>query len=150
LFEPGELTESLYSNAPTFTPGLYVLKVELEKQLYRAIAIGASATLDDLHLAIQDAFRFDNDHLYAFFMDGEPWSDERFNDPRMEESPFASQVKLGELDLYAGGRFVYVFDFGDDWQFWINVLSIDPLQPEPVSPKVVGKQGKNPKQYPGW
>jgi hypothetical protein len=38
-------------------------------------------------------------------MDGEPWSDERFNDPRLEESPFASEVKLGELDLYAGGRF---------------------------------------------
>ncbi len=150
LFEPGELSESLYSGVPTFTPGLYVLKVALEKQLYRTIAIGASATLDDLHLVIQDAFRFDNDHLYAFFMDGEPWSDERFNDPRMEESPFATEVKLGELDLYAGKRFVYVFDFGDNWEFWVTVLESNPSAPEPKSPKVVDKLGKNPKQYSGW
>jgi hypothetical protein len=150
LFEPGELSESLYSNAQAFTPGLYVLKVALEKKLYRTIAIGASATLDDLHLAIQDAFRFDNDHLYAFFMDGEPYSDERFNDPRMEESPFASKVKLGELDLYTGGRFMYVFDFGDSWEFWVTVLRVDPAAPEPKSPEVVDKQGKNPNQYAGW
>jgi len=150
LFGPSELAESLYSNGPTFTPGLYVLKVWLDKPLYRTIAIGASATLDDLHLAIQSAFRFDNDHLYAFFMDGEPWSSERFNDPRMEEFPFASAVKLSELDLYAGKRFVYVFDFGDNWEFWITVLQIDPSAPEPKSPKVVDKQGKNPKQYSGW
>ncbi|CAA9320768.1 MAG: hypothetical protein AVDCRST_MAG56-6950 [uncultured Cytophagales bacterium] len=150
LFEPGELSESLYSTVPTFTPGLCVLKVALEKQLYRTIAIGASATLDDLHQAIQNAFQFDNDHLYAFFMDGEPWSDDRFNDPRMEESPFASGVKLGELDLYAGKRFLYLFDFGTEWRFRVTVLQVDPSAPEPKSPKVVDKQGKNPKQYSGW
>jgi hypothetical protein len=150
LFEPGDLAESFYSDVPVFAPGRYVLKVALEKQLYRTIAIGASSTLDDLHLAIQDAFRFDNDHLYAFFMDGEPWSDERFNDPRFEESPFADEVKLGELDLYAGKRFLYLFDFGDNWQFWITVLETDPAAPEPKSPKVVDKLGKNPKQYPNW
>ena len=30
-------------------------------------------TLHSLHLAIQDAFEFDNDHLYSFFMSGKAW-----------------------------------------------------------------------------
>lgn len=150
LFEPGDLAESFYLNTTVFTPGRFVLKVALEKQLYRTIAISASATLDDLHLAIQDAFRFDNDHLYAFYMDGEAWSDDNFQDPRGGEGPFATLVKLGELDLYVGKRFLYLFDFGDEWHFWVTVLQIDPSAPEPKSPKVVDKQGKNPKQYPEW
>lgn len=62
--------------------GQYVLKVLLDQDLYRTVAISASATLEDLHLAIQRAFRFDDDHLYAFFMDGEARSDDCFNDPR--------------------------------------------------------------------
>jgi hypothetical protein len=150
LFEPGELAESFYSDTPAFTPGLYVLKVALDKKLYRTIAIGATATLDDLHLAIQDAFRFDNDHLYAFYMDGEPWSGDRFNAPELEEGPFTDDVQLGELDLYTGRRFLYLFDFGDSWEFWITVLEINPSAPEPKSPKVVDKLGKNPKQYRDW
>ncbi|MBD0258492.1 MAG: plasmid pRiA4b ORF-3 family protein, partial [Cytophagales bacterium] len=150
LFEPGELVESFYSDTPAFTPGRYELKVALDKKLYRTIAIGASATLDDLHLAIQDAFRFDNDHLYAFYMDGEAWSDDRFNAPGLEEPPFTTDAKLGELDLYAGRRFLYLFDFGDSWEFWVTVLQVDPAAPEPKSPKVVDKLGKNPKQYPDW
>ncbi len=150
LFEPGELVESFYSDAPAFTPGRYELKVALDKNLYRTIAMGASATLDDLHLAIQDAFRFDNDHLYAFYMDGELWSDDCFNAPGLEDGPFTTDVLLGELDLYAGRRFLYLFDFGDSWKFQVTVLQVDPAAPEPKSPKVVDKLGKNPKQYPGW
>jgi hypothetical protein len=150
LFEPGDPAESFYSDTPVFTPGRYVLKVALEKQLYRTIAIGASATLNDLHLAVQDAFRFDNDHLYAFYMDGEAWSDDNFQDPRGGEGPFATHVQLGALDLYVGKRFLYLFDFGDEWHFWVTVLQIDPAVPEPKNPAVVDKEGKNPKQYPDW
>jgi hypothetical protein len=40
-----------------------------------------------------------------------------------------------------------VFDFGDSWEFWVTVLQVDPAAPEPKSPEVVDKQGKNPKQY---
>lgn len=59
-------------------------------------------------------------------------------------------MKLGELDLYAGQFFMYQFDYGDEWRFGVQVLEINPDAPEPKSPKVVDKQGKNPKQYPDW
>ncbi len=155
LFDPGELEEGLYTSERKFVEGTYALRVSLGKDLYRTIAIGATATLDDLHQAIQSAFKFGDDHLYAFFMDGEPWSDERFEGPRGSESPhaggpFADGVTLGELDLYPGQQFLYLFDFGDQWQFLVTLLEINTTQPEPKNPKIIDKLGKNPEQYPDW
>lgn len=42
-------------------------------RVWRKIEMGADQTLAQLHLAIQDAFDFDNDHLYSFFMSGRAW-----------------------------------------------------------------------------
>jgi hypothetical protein len=147
LFAPGELEESLYPKDPAFTGGRYTLKVALSSKLYRTFALGASATLLDLHLAIQAGFSFDDDHLYAFYMDGERWSDLSFSDPRSEQPPFADEVKLGELELYPGGRFLYLFDFGASWEFMVTVEAIDPAAPEPEAPVLVEEKGKAPEQY---
>lgn len=42
-------------------------------RLWRKIEMPADSTLEDLHLAIQDAYDFDDDHLYSFFMSGRAW-----------------------------------------------------------------------------
>lgn len=43
---------------------------------WRKIELRADQTLAELHLAIQRAFKFDNDHLYSFFMSGKAWDSE--------------------------------------------------------------------------
>jgi len=42
-------------------------------KVWRKIEMRGDQTLADLHLAIQDAYEFDNDHLYSFFMSGKAW-----------------------------------------------------------------------------
>lgn len=42
-------------------------------RVWRKVELPAVATLEDLHLAIQNAYTFDNDHLYSFFMSGKAW-----------------------------------------------------------------------------
>ena len=42
-------------------------------KVWRKIEIAAEQTLEQLHLSIQDAFDFDNDHLYSFFLSGKAW-----------------------------------------------------------------------------
>lgn len=42
-------------------------------RVWRKIEMLATQTLAELHLAIQSAFDFDNDHLYSFFMSGKAW-----------------------------------------------------------------------------
>lgn len=41
--------------------------------LWRKVELAAEETLEDLHFAIQNAFDFDADHLYSFFMSGKAW-----------------------------------------------------------------------------
>lgn len=42
-------------------------------RVWRKVELVAEQTLEDLHLAIQDAYEFDDDHLYSFFMSGKAW-----------------------------------------------------------------------------
>ncbi len=50
--------------------GVYCFKVSLSKTLWRKIKIHGKHTLGNLHDAIQEAFCFDNDHLYVFYIGG--------------------------------------------------------------------------------
>jgi hypothetical protein len=40
---------------------------------WRKIEMRADQMLEDLHFAIQDAYEWDADHLYSFFMSGQAW-----------------------------------------------------------------------------
>jgi len=53
----------------------YIFHVSLPGtgRTWRKLELRADQTLHDLHLAIQDAFEWDNDHLYVFFMSGKAW-----------------------------------------------------------------------------
>lgn len=45
-------------------------------RVWRKIEMRADQTLEDLHWAIQRAYRWDGDHLYSFFMSGKAWDSE--------------------------------------------------------------------------
>lgn len=45
------------------------------KGVSRKVELPAEATLEWLHYAIQDAYNFNADHLYSFFMSGKAWDE---------------------------------------------------------------------------
>ncbi len=124
----------------------FLFKVFSSRFVWRTLLLSGEHTLDDLHDSIQDAFDFDKDHLYGFFMDGIPWSRNSIWGPGNDEGPYADKVQICELGLQPGQRFVYLFDFGDEWLFGIELLKITD-EKGPSSPKIVEKKGKAPKQY---
>ncbi len=135
---------------------------------YRLIELAAGHTLHDLHMAIQEAFGWDADHLYSFFMTGIAWDsageytlvDEAAPDWEMveeeeeeawEEAGNATLTQLETLDLQLGQHFLYLFDYGDDHQFWVRVDAITPDAPEHVTyPRLIEAVGAAPPQYPDW
>ena len=125
--------------------GTFTLKVSL-KDVWRTIVVSSEHTLKDVHCIIQDAFAFDRDHLYAFFTDGVPWSNAHIYAPDAGTGPFSDQVSLGDLKLVVGQSFLYIFDFGDKWQFKIEVLDVNP-EPGPPSPLIRERKGDPPEQY---
>jgi hypothetical protein len=44
-------------------------------RVWRKVELPAEATLEWLHFAIQDAYNFNADHLYSFFMSGKAWDE---------------------------------------------------------------------------
>jgi len=144
-FFKGELQRTLPRRE--YTMGTFIFKVSLSRSCWRTITVFSEHYLEDVHEAIQDAFDFDSDHLYAFFMDGIPWSGDYIYAPGDTEGPFSDQVRIGNLGLHVGQRFLYVFDFGSEWHFKVEVLDIT-SEPGPPFPVITEKKGKSPEQYP--
>lgn len=147
LFEKGELEQTLPRKKIEFVDATYIFKVSLAKSLWRRIEVAGEHTLLDLHYAIQEAYDFDDDHLYSFFMDGERWSDESFSSLDDEEGPFVDEVCIGELGLSVGQRILYLFDYGDEWRFGVELEEVRTEGSRPSHPKIVEEKGKNPEQY---
>lgn len=111
----------------------------------RIFAAARSHTFAQLAEAIDDAFaRWDRAHLHDFSLaDGtrlttlyEDWE---------ESGPAADDRKAKLSRLQLGERFVYVFDFGDDWTHLCTVGDgrVDPLGVLGIVPRV-------PLPYWGW
>jgi hypothetical protein len=148
LFPTGELTQWLPRQSGVFFSGTYVLKVAVRQNCWRRIRLSSHFTLYHLHITIQQAFEFGDDHLYAFFLDGERWSQKRvFYSPDADDTPIVTEARLGELDLSVGQAFLYLFDFGDEWEFAVTVEDVQPIDTRHVKPQVIESKGDSPEQY---
>ncbi|MCK5206876.1 MAG: plasmid pRiA4b ORF-3 family protein [Cyclobacteriaceae bacterium] len=130
--------------------GRMILNVYFTTKIYRKIAMSSDSTLEELHWIIQEAFDFDNDHLYAFFMDGKPWSHNAYNSPDGSEGPFTDEVTLGELKLKPGKKILYLFDYGDEWRFNVVLKKVDPIEKPLKAPIILESIGDAPEQYPDY
>ncbi len=151
-FQARELLREMKLPVPFDNPeGVYAFKVKFKwaKSIYRVIELRSTQTLDDLHLAIQQAIHWDNDHLYSFFMNGITHDERyRFSCPYEEDHPpWTHEALLGELGLVKRHKFLYYFDYGDDHEFEIEVTDIRPTAERRQYPRVVGGHGEAPEQY---
>lgn len=114
----------------------------------RVIRMNISYTLYDLHDVIQQAFEFDNDHLFAFYV-GQGMLKKTYT---LEEAAMSfeeesvEETSIGSLGLREGQKFSYLFDFGDMWWFDIKVLKMteDTVQ----NPQIIKAVNDAPLQYP--
>lgn len=127
------------------------------RKVERKIEIKQSQTLDDLQDAIiLKSFGWDDPHLYSFFFDNKPYSQnigmEYSLDTEADEltgkKPNSTKVKLKDLNLKKGQTFLFVFDFGDDHQFGIKVDGFGTVEKGKKYPIILEEKGKAPKQYP--
>jgi hypothetical protein len=118
-------------------------------RVWRDVEIAADQTLEDLHLIIQQAFDWADDHLYSFFMNGQVYDQaSEIGSPWSETSKHTHQVTIDSLDLTARSRFLYYFDYGDSHEFDVQVKQINPAAPKGTYPRLVTQHGQAPPQYP--
>lgn len=126
------------------------------REVTRKIEMRETQTLDDLHEAIvYGAFGWDDPHMYSFFFDNIPYSEapgmeyslSTEADPISGERPKPTSTTLKGLGLREGQRFLFLFDFGDDQQFGIEVVGFGRSRSKARYPLIVGEKGRAPKQY---
>lgn len=149
LFSKGQLQKTLPRVKQEFIDGTYIFKVSLSKDTWRRVAIPADCTFEDLHLAIQRAFDFDNYHLYSFFLDGKLWSSDRLSSLYEDKGPYVDKVMIGKAGLYIRQRILYLFDYGDRWMFDVVLEDIRD-KGNSTEPRVIESKGESPEQYPNY
>ena len=98
---------------------------ELEPTIWRRVDVPLSSTLEALHRIIQAAFRWQDHHRYQFLI-----GQRAYGVPSMMDAFFAhkvykaSAVRLQALVERGVDRFLYVYDFGDDWRHDVIVEEV--------------------------
>ncbi len=127
----------------------------------KTVALSGDQTLHDLHLIIQDAFEWDNDHMYSFFMSNKVWgrASEYSGNPLGEYIPedsfrgvsnSASATEIRDLNIKEKSVFKHLFDYGDELVHTIEVLEIKSFDKSKNYPILIGKTGKSIEQYPNY
>jgi len=128
--------------------GIYVFKVSWQ-QIWRRIAISSDLTLWDLSQLILRSVDFDSDHLDLFSYKNWQGKTVRVVHPYMDESPCTAEVEIGTLPLEVGSTLEYLFDFGDNWEFQLELEEIKPDATLDFG-EIIASHGEAPPQYPDW
>jgi len=59
----------------------------------------------------------------------------------------AEELAIQEMGIFAGQKLIYLFDFGDRWEFSVELMGIDKEEPLPLKPIIVEAKGESPQQY---
>lgn len=132
--------------------------VDDETPIYRDIEIAGGKTLYALAEGIVDAYGFDFDHAFGFYsgltertlMEAHP-KYELFAD--MGEESDAKSVKkttVAEAFPELGHAMMFLFDYGDEWLFRVEVIGFGKTVARTRYPKTVASVGEAPEQYPEW
>jgi len=135
--------------APVFQPGPHLFKISLGTRCWRRIAIGGESSLDTLAGAILDAFDFDSDHLYRFSYKDRFGRTIGIDHPYMtgdSDNSLTDSVRVGDIPLSNNMNMVFLYDFGDEWEFDIQTEGVN-TGPKIRKPRLLEKYGKAPEQY---
>lgn len=139
----------------------YIFKTNLLRnpEIIREIEILEDTNLYKLAEIIVGAYNFNFDHSFGFFskiaesnyFDSEK-KYELFTDLEDEgiEPTGAGSVKktkAKEVWQSIGDKMMFLFDYGDNWQFIVELIGFGEKKSEQKYPRVLKKIGKAPRQY---
>lgn len=141
----GEETPKARKTAPKKGDLLYQFKItllDIKPAIWRRIQV-PDCTLVDLHEYIQAAFGWWNYHLHQFEIDGA-----RYRQPAPDGDDFGmdfkdeTDVRLSKLIPKSGrpSRWIYEYDFGDDWRHEVLFEGFPPADPKAKYPLCVEGQ----------
>jgi hypothetical protein len=142
---------------------VYRFRVSLEENedILRDIDIKSGQTFEQFHIAIQEAYKFDNKHSASFFVSDDYWRknqeitlkkedlplDEEEIRKKVEPKKLMAETKIAKFIEQPHQRFIYVFDTNVQWSFLIEMVKITEENPKLNYPAITRTVGTAPKQY---
>jgi len=138
---------------------IFKTKIFYDKKISRDIEIKENTSLYKLAEAIVSAYDFDFDHAFGFFSDIK----ERCFDSKKKYELFTDmekdgieptgaesvmKTKIGEVWKNIGDKMLFLFDYGDNWLFIVELVGFDIAKSKEKYPRVIKKVGTSPEQYP--
>jgi Plasmid pRiA4b ORF-3-like protein len=133
-----------------------VFRASLRPKIYRDIEIAGTGSLYTLAQAVVRSFDFDFDHAFGFYSKlkgniyDSPVRYELFVDIGEGEGDARSVKRTRAVKAFpsVGTKMRFLFDYGDEWEFLVELVERKPKEPKVKLPRLLISAGKAPAQYP--
>jgi hypothetical protein len=133
-----------------------IFRASLRPNLYRAFEVADTSSLYALAQTIVRAFDFDFDHAFGFYskLKGDiyksPVRYELFVDMGESGGDARSVKRTHVIEAFpsVGAKMRFLFDYGDGWEFLVELVKRKPNDPKVKLPRLLVSSGKAPAQYP--
>ena len=116
---------------------------DVKPRVSRTLMMPSDLRLDRLHLVLQAAMGWENQHLYSFDAGPHRWS---LPDPHLGLDALPANKATLQEALAAAGKtpLRYTYDFGDDWRHRLTAELTDGPLPGQLYPRLVEAEGRCP------
>ena len=132
-------------------PNIYQLRVVLlgiSPIIWRRLLVRGDSTIADLHDILQISFGWSDDHLHRFLIHGKQYGVAYLGGITFRDD--SRRIKLSDLGLRVKEKFLYEYDFNDQWRHLIRVEAILPPTPDRFYPACIsGKRSAPPEDCGG-
>ncbi|MBC7411627.1 MAG: hypothetical protein H7331_04140 [Bacteroidia bacterium] len=132
---------------------VYKFRVTFEddSDLFRDIEIKSDATFLQLHNTIVQAFEFVSNELASFYTTDDSWRKENeisLEDMGQENLVLMRKAILANYIEDPHQKFIYTFDFMNEWNFMVELLKIIPKEDTKIKyPAITKREGDVPKSF---
>ena len=130
---------------------IYRLRVilDVEQDVFRDLEIEASASLDDLHLSITQAFGFLGNEMASFYRTNEEWvQGEELPLLDLDDVDSQAQQPLNTFFDADHHKLIYIYDFLNLWTFFIELMEVGEPAAGIEYPNLIFGQGEVPEEAP--
>ncbi len=98
---------------------LRVVLLGISPLIWRRLLVRSDSTIADLHHTFQIAFSWSDFHLHRFLIHGKQYGISSRGGLSFRDDPH--RVKLSDFQFRLREKFLYEYDFGDNWQHLIRL-----------------------------